>query len=96
MTSGFTLEYELEDDPQSSAGKLEVRIEAHDGIISIQPEGHGTCPHEDGSGWPIVLTVVDGKLQVVLFDDINSDEPRVIDMSGARECLRVDDNGEAL
>jgi hypothetical protein len=86
----------LEDDGPQPSRKLAVRVEAYNGIISIQPEGHGTCAHEDGSGWPIILTVMDGKLRVVLFDDINSEEPRVIDMSGARECLRVDANEEVL
>lgn len=80
----------LENDGAGLKKRLSVRVEVSDGMLMIWPEGHGTCTHIDGEGCPIILTVQDGELKVMLFDDINSEEPKVVDMSGAKECLRDD------
>lgn len=83
-----TLEVKLADADSDSLGSLPIRIEASDFAISIYPQGHGDFASEDGQGCPLFIEFYRGKLRVIAFPDINTEEPRVIDLSGTREDRR--------
>lgn len=57
--------------------------------LLIKVDGYGDAVSADGSGFPILIEYHDGKLQVVLWADINKeDTTHVIDLEGARESKR--------
>ena len=52
--------------------------------IFIGVDGYGEHTSTDDSGLPIVVEYYGGKLRVLVWSDINNEEPtHVIDMSGA-------------
>ena len=88
----ITLDLTLADAVSESLGTLPIRIYASDFAISIYPQGHGEFGSADGHGCPLFIEFYQGRLRVVAFPDINKEEPRVIDLSGAREDRRRDAN----
>lgn len=62
-----------------------VEIDCFEDAIFICPKGYGTKTEEDGNGAPILIERWEGKLRVVIWNNINLEDPIVIDMEGARE-----------
>jgi hypothetical protein len=87
-----TLEVKLADADSESLGTLPIRIEASDFAISIYPQGYGDFGSADGHGCPLFLEYYQGRLRVIAFPDINVEDPKIIDLSGAREDRRRDAN----
>jgi hypothetical protein len=77
----------LEDIVQDE-GKVEVQIFANRRGIELYPKGYGENEAIDGSGSPVLLELCNGKLRVVVSDDINDPDKQVIDLEGAREDKR--------
>jgi len=65
-----------------------VNIEFTNGFLCIAPDGYGEYDAADGHGQPILLEVWEGQLRVILFSDINNQDPQIIVMEGAREDKR--------
>ncbi len=61
------------------------------GKLWIRPSGYGDACSEDGQGFPIALELWQGRLRLVVFDDINNEEPQIIDLENAREDHHSDD-----
>jgi hypothetical protein len=60
--------------------------------ISIFFEGYGDCTSQDDSGTPVYIEKYDGKLQVRIYGDINSeDATHNISLEGARLNKRTPD-----
>jgi len=89
-----TLDLKLADADSESLGTLPIRIEASDFSISIYPQGHGDFGSADGHGCPLFIEFYQGRLRVIFFPDINVEDPKIIDLSGAREDRRRDDRHE--
>lgn len=70
--------------------KLAVNIMAESGKLWVHPIGYGDKTSADGHGWPIGLEIWDGRLRLIIFDDINTEEPKIIDFENAREDSRDD------
>ena len=66
--------------------KIEVEVTGNSQGICLKPKGYddsGCC------GIPVVLEVWNGKLRLVIWGDINAEDPtHIIDLEGAREKLR--------
>ena len=75
-------------DPESSA-TLRVRVTANDSAISIFPNGYGDFGSAPGHGCPVFLEFYQGRLRLVVFGDINNQEPTIIDLESAREDQHV-------
>ena len=90
-----TLDMKLADADSESLGSLPIRIEASDFCISIFPQGHGDFGSADGHGCPLFLELYKGRLRVIAFPDINSEDPQIIDLSSAREDTRLKDKGRS-
>lgn len=93
--------FELHDanEPELPARQL-VRVSGTKYGISIAMPGFGDKTSSDGEGAPIYLDFCDGKMQLLVWADINQEDPtHVIDMSGALESNReagpVGDHGTA-
>jgi len=66
----------------------EVDIEVTSNGIAIHPEGTGTKTETGGS--PIWIEMKNGKLRVVVWGDINQEDPThiiPIDLEGAKDVL---------
>ena len=70
--------------------KLSVNIMAELGKLWVQPVGYGDKTSADGHGWPIGLEIWQGRLRLIIFDDINTEEPKIIDLENAAEDSRDD------
>lgn len=70
--------------------KLPVNILAESGKLWVQPAGYGDKTSADGHGWPIGLEIWQGRLRLIAFDDINTEEPKIIDLEKSREDSRID------
>lgn len=73
-------------EPHAPALGLSI-VRAKDGI-SITPEGFGHNEMEDGP--PILIEIHEGRLRVLVWPNINSADPQIIDMENARESKRRD------
>jgi hypothetical protein len=69
--------------------KLPVNIMAESGKLWVQPLGYGDKTSTDGHGWPISLEIWDGRLRLIIFGNINVEEPQIIDLEKARETVRM-------
>ncbi len=69
---------------------IPVQIQMSDAYIEIAPEGYGEKTATEGHGSPIIIEVHEGKLRLVVYGDINREEPTdVISLEGARETARL-------
>ena len=75
-------------DPVGQHPPLRVRIHATEHQVFLQPAGFGEPEAENGTGYPLFLDFHSGRLRLVAFPDINTPEPVIIPLDGARESLR--------
>ena len=66
----------------------QVTVEFKLNSLFIKIEGHGDKTSKDGEGVPIMIDKSGGKVQVIIWSDINQKDPIVIDLSGALETKR--------
>lgn len=89
--------------PDAEHLELKVNILSEGGHIWIQPKGYGEKCAADGEGYPIGIEIWEGRLRLIVFDDINKEDPQIIDLENSRETSRIrcnwckkDINGEAI
>jgi len=68
--------------------ELSVNIMSEHGKLWIQPAGYGDKTSADGHGWPIGLEIWQGRLRLIIFSDINTEDPQIIDLENTREESR--------
>ena len=68
--------------------EIKVNILSEGGQIWIQPQGYGEKCAMDDEGWPIGIEIWQGRLRLIVFDDINREDPQIIDLEKARETAR--------
>ena len=72
----------------SPAKAVRVNILSEAGKLWIQPVGYSDKTSADGHGFPISLEIWQGRLRLIVFNDINAEDPRIIDMENAIEIAR--------
>jgi hypothetical protein len=93
-TSGKTVIKSLiveknDDSPFAHTQPKEATIFADDRDISIRVEGYSDACSLDGCGTPILIERWEGELRVVIWGDINQEDPtHIISLEGARESKR--------
>ncbi len=80
----------LSDADPKQTGSLNVRVAADSSTISIFPEGYGDFGSADGHGCPVFLELYEGRLRLIVFADINEQDPTIIELDGAREERRIE------
>ena len=75
--------------PDSAPIEIKVNILSEGGQIWIQPEGYGEKCAKDDEGRPVGIEIWQGRLRLIVFDDINREEPQIIDLEKARETARL-------
>ena len=68
--------------------EIEINILSESGKVWIQPKGYGEKCAADDEGFPIGIEIWQGRLRLIVFDDINREEPQIIDLEKARETAR--------
>lgn len=75
--------------------KLPIRLAVSPNGVSLYAEGHGDCTSSEGHGSPVFVEVYKGELRLLVWADINKEDPtHVICLSGAREDRRLPDSEE--
>lgn len=60
--------------------------------LLIRFKGYGDCCSAEGHGVPIILERYEGKLRLIVWADINKEDPtHIIDLEEAREDNRKED-----
>jgi hypothetical protein len=75
--------------PDAPDVEIPVYILSEGGHIWIQPQGYGERCAAEGEGYPIGIELWEGRLRLIVFDDINRDEPQIIDLEKAKETARI-------
>ena len=78
-------EYETSD--PGASGKVRV---GNDGL-AIYIDGYGECTSPSGEGSVIILEKHDGKLRLLIWDDIQEEDPLIINLESAHESRRLSD-----
>jgi hypothetical protein len=76
--------------PDVEPVEIKVSILSEGGQLWIQPEGYGEKCSVDGEGWPIGIEIWEGRLRLIVFNDINREDPQIIDLEKAKESCRLD------
>ena len=84
-TNSQTMTAVISDGHPDHSGRLPVRIVADDQFISIFPTGYGDCGSVDGYGCPVSIELYEGRLRLIVFEDIHEGDPTIIDLEAARE-----------
>ena len=74
--------------PDSAPIEIKVNILSEGGQIWIQPQGYGEKCAMDNEGWPVGIEIWQGRLRLIMFDDINREDPQIIDLEKAIETAR--------
>jgi len=75
---------------ETSGRKIPCKIELNNGKLFFYIEGYGDCCSQDYDGSPLVIEVWDNKLRVVVYSDINQEDPtHNIDLENARIDKRI-------
>lgn len=77
-------------DGEDESKTLSVLVEAPgNGLLLLRPEGMGDLISHGGDGYPIALELIEGKVRLIVWSDINQEDPtHTIDLSGALESNR--------
>lgn len=93
LTAGVTYRMKLKDafDDKSTLD-LKLEVSPSDRLLVIGAEGYGEMTANPGEGHPILVEYHEGKLRVLIWADINQEDPTdIIDLSGALESNREDE-----
>ena len=74
--------------PDFAPIEIKINILSEGGQIWIQPQGYGEKYALDGTGRPVGIEIWQGRLRLIVFDDINREEARIIDLEKAKETAR--------
>jgi hypothetical protein len=75
--------------PDSPSVEIKIKILSEGGQVWIKPQGYGEKCSTDGEGYPIGIEIWQGRLRLVVFEDINSEDPQIIDLEKAKETARM-------
>lgn len=76
--------------PDHPCREIKTHLLCEYGKFWIRPEGFGDAYSLEGDGWPIGLELWQGRLRLLVFTDINNEEPQIIDLEKAKESCRID------
>jgi len=84
-----TIKHPLIDPATDKFSGVTATLQLKEQMILIGFSGYGEHDAQPGQGTPILLEVLEGKLRLLVWADINSPNPtHIIDLSGAAEAKR--------
>ena len=88
MNMDFALRDVSDDHTETVSGSVKVEKDGLALLIGVQ--GYGEMTAEDGQAHPILLERFHGKLRLIVWGDINEENPtHIIDLEPAREDARL-------
>jgi hypothetical protein len=76
-------------------GKLPIRLAVSPNGVSLYADAHGDSGSSEGHGTPVFIELYKGELRVLVWADINKEDPtHIISLAGAREDRRQPDDEE--
>jgi len=88
-TFNILLKEQCADVPQR---QIKVRLFAEGGQLWLQPDGYGDKCSAEGHGTPVGLELWQGRLRLIVFDDINEEAARFMDLENTRETARQEED----
>lgn len=83
----------LKDAHPDHSGTLPICLSVSPNGMSLYAEGHGDCGSSEGHGTPIFIELYKGELRVLVWADINKEDPtHVVPLNGARNDRRQPDD----
>jgi len=73
---------------------IPIQLVCENGQLWIQPKGYGEKCAEDDHGFPVGIEIWEGKLRLIVFNDINSEDPQIINLENAKESCRIEESQE--
>jgi len=87
MSKQTTVHGVLKDDVTGKTIKARVGFDCGKILVSI--DGYGELMAKNGYGNPVIVDYYDGKVQVIIWSDINKEDPTAsISLEGAKESNR--------
>lgn len=75
--------------------KQPIRLAVSPNGVSVYAEGYGDCTSAAGHGSPVFIEVYKGELRLVVWADINREDPtHIIPLGNAQEDRRQPDHDE--
>lgn len=71
-----------------TGGKLPVEAELDSSGLWVRLPGYGVAESHDGDGWVVRVEFWNGRPQVVIWNDIATSDPMIVDLSNAAESRR--------
>lgn len=76
---------------------IQVEVADENGGLAIYPAGYGLFACANGTAGPILLELHEGRLRLIVWDDIKLEDPsHIIDLELAREDQRRDTRNRAV
>lgn len=74
---------------------LPIRLAVSPNGVSLYAEGYGDCTAAAGHGTPVFIELYKGELRVIVWADINREDPtHIVSLAGAREDQRQPNDNE--
>jgi hypothetical protein len=71
---------------------MQTGIDAENPSLLVRLEGTGDRSSHDGMGWPVLVEIYEGTPRLIVWADINQEDPtHIIDLSGALDSARRDE-----
>ena len=80
---------------QNGEGEIEVEFDSSDHGVFFRFDGYGEKTSADGFGSPVGIEFYNNELRVIVWNDINQEDPQIISLENAREFNR-DPEGDYL
>ena len=85
-----TLHHQITDGGEGYTDKQQCVIDVHELALEVGFEGYGECAAADGYGRPVIIELYEGKLRLLVWSDINREDPtHIIELNGAQEARRA-------
>jgi hypothetical protein len=95
MTEPHPCSTTLKDAHPDHSGALPIRLVVSPNGVALYAAGYGDGGSAEGHGTPVFIELYRGELRVLVWGDINREDPtHIIPLGGAREDRRQTDGGE--
>jgi hypothetical protein len=80
---------DLQDKDSKEKREMPVQMLLENGCLFLRPKGTGDLYSPDGEGFPIMLEYYDNSIRLVVWSDINQEDPtHIIPLENALESNR--------
>lgn len=78
-------------DQGNSTAQLEGEVHEEHGQLWLTFQGYGEYSSAEGYGSPLAVELYEGRLRLIVWPDVQRQDPDIIDLEHARESNRTED-----